>query len=148
MNPSIQFHYQSDQRFFFQHRNNLKKFLLVLFKKEGLSVEMVNYIFCSDNFLLNINQEFLHDDRFTDIITFLLSDNAHPIISDIYISVDRIMHNSKSLAVSVKEELHRVIFHGALHLCGYNDKTDKEKVIMRKKEDFYLSKYFVSREIN
>ena len=103
---------------------------------------MVNYIFCSDNFLLNINQEFLQDDRFTDIITFQLSDNAQPIISDIYISVDRIMHNSTSLAISFKEELHRLIFHGALHLCGYNDKTDKEKVIIRKKEDTYLSKYF------
>jgi len=142
MKPSIQFHYFSDRRFFFSRRKNLKQFLLGLFKKEGFSVEMVNYIFCSDNFLLNINQEFLQDDRFTDIITFQLSDNAQPIISDIYISVDRIMHNSKSLAISFKEELHRLIFHGALHLCGYNDKTVEEKVIIRKKEDSYLSKYF------
>ena len=142
MKPSIQFHYLSDQRFFFTRRKNLKQFLVGLFKKEGFSVEMVNYIFCSDNFLLNINQEFLQDDRFTDIITFQLSDNAQPIISDIYISVDRIMHNSKSLAISFKDELHRVIFHGALHLCGYNDKTDKEKIIIHKKEDAYLSKYF------
>ena len=142
MKPSIQFHYQSDERFLFPHRKNLKKFLLALFKKEGFSVEMVNYIFCSDNFLLNINQEFLQGDRFTDIITFQLSDNAQPIISDIYISVDRIMHNSQSLAISFKDELHRVIFHGALHLCGYNDKNLGERNKMTKREDFYLDKYF------
>ncbi len=144
MKPSIQFHYLFDQRFYFPRRKNLKKFLLLLFKKEGFLVNTINYIFCSDSFLLNINQRYLKQNSFTDIITFKLSDNGQPIISDIYISVDRILYNSKFLGVSLTNELHRVIFHGALHLCGFNDNNKKERIIIRKKEDFYLDQYLRS----
>ena len=144
MKPSIQFHYIFDKRFFFPHRKNLKKILLALFKKEECSIETVSYIFCSDAFLLIINQEFLKHNSFTDVITFQLSDQAQPIISDIYISVDRILYNSKFLGVSFTNELHRVIFHGALHLCGFNDNNKKERTIIRKKEDFYLDQYLRS----
>ena len=144
MKPSIQFHYLFDKGFYFPHRKNLKKFILILFKKEGFSVDTINYIFCSDSFLLKINQKFLKHNSFTDIITFQLSDNGQPIISDIYISVDRILYNSKFLGVSLTNELHRVIFHGALHLCGFNDNNKKERIIIRKKEDFYLDQYLRS----
>jgi len=146
MKPFIRFYYISDQKFFFSRRKELKKFLLTIFKKEGYSVETINYIFCSDSFLLKINQQFLKHNTLTDIITFQLSDKGDPIISDIYISIDRIIYNSRSLGIPFKDELHRVIFHGALHLCGYNDKTMDKKAIIRQKEDFYLSRYLVPRE--
>ena len=141
MKPSIQFHYLFDRGFYFPRRKNLKKFILILFNKEGFAVDTINYIFCSDSFLLKINQKFLKHNSFTDIITFQLSDNGQPIISDIYISVDRIKYNSKSFAISFKDELHRAIFHGALHLCGYEDKGLKEGDKMKEREDFYLGKY-------
>ncbi|MDQ3681707.1 MAG: rRNA maturation RNase YbeY [Bacteroidota bacterium] len=144
MKPSIQFHYLFDQRFYFPHRKNLKKFLLALFKKEGYSVDTVNYIFCSDAFLLDINLEFLKHDSFTDIISFKLSDENQSIIADIYISIEQVISNSKSLNIPFKNEFHRVMFHGVLHLCGYNDKTKEEKITIRKKEDFYLGQYFCS----
>ncbi len=146
MKPFIRFHYTSDQKFFFPQRKELKKFLLMIFKKEGYSVETISYIFCTDSFLLKINQQFLKHDALTDIITFQLSNRAHPIISDIYISIERIIYNSQLLGIPFKNELHRVIFHGALHLCGYNDETIEEKAIIRQKEHFYLSQYFVPRE--
>jgi len=80
-------------------------------------------------------------DFYTDIITFDLSE-SRAIIAEIYISIDRVKDNSISLGTSFKSELHRVIFHGALHLCGFRDKTKEEKGKMREKEDFFLKKYF------
>ncbi len=106
---------------------------------------MINYIFCSDTDLLKLNQQFLKHNTLTDILTFRLSSNGLPILSDIYISIERITNNSHELSISFKEELHRVIFHGALHLCGYDDKSEAEKIIIRQKEDYYLQRY-VSRE--
>ena len=79
-------------------------------------------------------------DFYTDIITFDLSE-SEDIIAEIYISIDRVRDNAKALGISFKSEIHRVIFHGALHLCGFGDKTKGEKTEMREKEDFYLQKY-------
>ena len=101
---------------------------------------MLNYVFCSDDRVLEINRQFLAHDFFTDIITFELSDNEYTN-GEIYISTDRVRDNAKALKVSVVAELHRVIFHGALHLCGYKDKTGKDEALMRKKEDEYLKRY-------
>lgn len=115
-----------------------------MFKKEGKRVESVNYIFVSDNALLEINKQFLKLDFYTDIITFDLSESAE-ITAEIYISVDRVRDNATLLGVSFKSELHRVIFHGALHLCGYGDKTKAQKAEMREKEDFYLQSYLKKR---
>lgn len=83
----------------------------------------------------------MNHDFYTDIITFDLSE-AEDIIAEIYISIDRVRDNAKALRTSFKSEIHRVIFHGALHLCGFGDKTKGEKAEMREKEDFYLLKYF------
>ena len=102
----------------------------------------LNYIFCSDKELLRINQEFLGHDFYTDIVTFELSETPGKIQGEIYISIDRVKENAKKLGVSFKSELHRVIFHGALHLCGYGDKTKSEKEEMRETEDYYLELYF------
>lgn len=103
-------------------------------------MDSINYIFCTDNALLKINRQFLNHDFYTDIITFDLSESTS-VRAEVYISVDRVKDNAQEIGVSFKSEVHRVIFHGALHLCGYKDKSKKEKEKMRRKEEFYLKKY-------
>jgi rRNA maturation RNase YbeY len=130
------------------NRNRLKLFLEKLFEKEGKKLMSLNYIFCTDKALLKINKEYLRHDYYTDIISFDLSDNPHEKTAEIYISVDRVRENAKSLGVSVQLEILRVIFHGALHICNYKDKTKREINLMRKMEDTYIKSYnmSVSRE--
>ena len=118
----------------------LKTFIESIFKKEKRKLSSIIYVFCSDKRLLEINRQFLNHDFYTDIITFDLS-GPGSIEAEIYISVDRVKGNAKNIGTSFKSELRRVIFHGVLHLCGYRDKTKAEKTEMRKKEEFYLSKY-------
>ena len=142
----IRFNYL-DRSFYLPARTELKLFILELFKKEGVSVADVNYIFCSDRYLLSINQSFLQHDTYTDIITFHYTPPDEAVESDIYISVDRVRENATAFKVPFKMELYRVAFHGALHLCGYKDKSAKEKREMRAKEDYYVGIY-VSRGTN
>lgn len=123
-------------------RKRLKKYLSGLFLRKKIRIEALRIVFCSDEYLLNINRQFLRHDDYTDIITFNLSPPGQPIDGEIYISTDRVRDNAKSLEISIKIELHRVIFHGALHLCGFNDKSQKEKKIMRLEEDRCLDGYF------
>ena len=111
-------------------------------KKEGFTIKAVNYIFCSDDYLLKINKVHLNHDTYTDIITFEYSECFEPVFSDIYISVERVRENSKVYNVFFTKELSRVILHGALHLCGYKDKSQKQIAEMRSKEELYLSKLF------
>lgn len=134
--------------FFFQgvrpnlkNRKKLKYFLDFLFANEGRHLNHLNYIFCTDKMLLKINRDYLNHNFYTDILTFSLS-SPELITGEIYISADRVKENAKTYEVDFQKELHRVIFHGALHLCGYNDKSSSEKEIMTKKENFYLRKYF------
>ena len=130
------------------HRTLLKRFIHGIFKSEKKLLEELKVIFCKDSYLLNINQEYLSHDDYTDIITFDLSENASPTIGEIYISLDRVKENAKIYRESWTRELHRVIFHGVLHLCGYKDKSPKNAREMKAKEEEYLQKYsqFVSRE--
>jgi probable rRNA maturation factor len=123
-------------------RTGLKRFIQLLFKTEGGQLKNLNYVFCSDEYLLNINKTHLHHNFYTDIITFDLSESPSERTGEIYISIDRVKDNAAQLGVSVKEELHRVIFHGALHLCGHKDKTAKHQKEMRAAEDRYLKLYF------
>ena len=123
-------------------RNRLKQFLKQLFTDEQQLLQSLTYIFCSDEYLLGINQEFLQHDDYTDIITFTLSKPSTPIEGEIYISIDRIKDNAQIHSVSTNTELHRVIFHGALHLCGFKDKTAPHKAKMTAGEDKYLALYF------
>lgn len=102
----------------------------------------LTYIFCSDKYLLEVNRTYLKHDYYTDIISFDLSGETKSVDGEIYISVDRVVENARKIGVSIKTEIHRVIFHGALHLCGYSDKTKYEKIGMRNKEEEYLDKYF------
>ena len=100
----------------------------------------LHYIFCTDEYLLKINQRFLKHDYYTDIITFDLSE-TNKIYGEVYISVDRLKENAAKYNTSSSDELHRLLFHGAIHLCGYKDKTVKEKRVMTEKEDVYLKLY-------
>ncbi|MEQ8925130.1 MAG: rRNA maturation RNase YbeY [Fulvivirga sp.] len=99
----------------------------------------LNYIFCSDEYLHSINVQYLNHDDYTDIITFDNSEEEHSIEGDIYISTERVNENAKAFNVSFQEELNRVMAHGLLHLLGYGDKTESQKIEMRKKEDACLS---------
>jgi len=125
-----------------KNTTTLKPFIELIFKKEKKSLDSINYIFCSDKAVLEINKKYLNHDFYTDVITFDLSQNNKAITAEVYISIERIRDNAKKLGTSIKSELHRVLFHAALHLCGYNDKRIKDKEIMRKKEDQLLTKYF------
>ncbi len=124
-------------------RTRLKEFLKKMTKTEGRLIASVDFIFCSDEYLLSINQTFLKHDDYTDIITFNLTPKGESsITSEIYISTERVKENAKLYSPSYKRELHRVIFHGVLHLCGYKDKNPAQQTIMRKKEEEYLNLYF------
>lgn len=110
--------------------------LFQIFEDYKQAVEYCIFIFCSDAYLLQINQQFLDHDFYTDIITFDYSDSQ--IEGEIYISTDRVQYNSEEENVSFSNELKRVLIHGCLHLCGLSDKTSSESKIMREKEDYYL----------
>ncbi|MDD2794130.1 MAG: rRNA maturation RNase YbeY [Sediminibacterium sp.] len=127
-----------DRPFVFQQKTPLKQFIESIFKKEKKQLAGLRYVFCSDDMLLDINRNFLQHDYFTDIISFGLSEKREPIEGEIYISIDRVKDNAQMLGVTFKEEILRVLFHGALHLCGYKDKTKSEIITMRAKEDQYL----------
>jgi rRNA maturation RNase YbeY len=107
---------------------------------EGFKLRELNFIFCSDNYLLSMNQEYLKHDTLTDIITFDNSENQREIVGDIFISLERIQENAQSFKVKTEDELHRVMIHGTLHLLGYADKGKEAKALMTDKEDLYLSK--------
>ena len=123
----------------FRLTGKLKSFLISIFKKENVSFERVTYIFCKDDYLLTLNQQYLNHDNFTDILTFTLSETASAIVSEIYISVERVRENSVLLKTKYQLEFFRVMIHGILHLCGYSDQTRKQKALIRKKENYYLS---------
>jgi probable rRNA maturation factor len=125
------------------NRTALKRYISLLFKKEGQRLTNLNIIFCSDDYLLEINKNHLQHNYFTDIITFNLTPpNQLKIEAELYISVDRVKDNARQLGQTYKKELHRVIFHGCLHLCGYKDKNSVQIKAMRAAEEKHLSKYF------
>ena len=123
-------------------RTTLKEFIVSILKREGKRPDQINYIFCDDAYLLKLNQEYLNHDTLTDIITFEYSGKSDPVLSDIYISIERVSANAVQFKTSFKAELHRVMFHGVLHLCGYKDKTPEQSAVMRNKEQQYLDSYF------
>ncbi len=137
---NIQFHFQKKAQL--QSRTQLKSFVQSIFKAEKKAFSSLDIIFCDDNFLLGINKAFLNHHYFTDVISFNLADKSKPVEGEIYISIDRVRENAAALNTSIKQELHRVIFHGILHFCGYKDKNNREQKQIRAKEDHYLGKYF------
>lgn len=131
-----------------KHKALVKTLIIGLFKEEGAALEQLSYIFCSDAYLLQINQQFLNHDTLTDVITFPLSEVGDPVYGEVYLSTDRIEENAKTFHVEYQNELLRVMIHGALHLCGYTDKSKAQQSQMREKEDYYLKQFNVSREAN
>lgn len=137
----IYFHYLIEP-FYLPNRSAIKKFLLSVFKYYSRPVESLNYIFCTDDYLLDLNKEYLHHNYYTDIITFELNPPKQPIQADIYISIERARHNAKAYGAPIIHETMRLLIHGALHLCGYKDKTEKEFKKMKALEELHLNQWF------
>ena len=117
-----------------------KAWLNEVAKQEGKKILELSYVFCSDEYLLQINQEYLNHDTLTDIVTFDNSEDPKKIEGDIFISIDRVKENGEKLGTS-ESELERVMVHGLLHLLGYKDKKKEDKALMTEKEDFYIKQY-------
>jgi len=120
-------------------KKKLRKWIMKTIQNEGGEYETINFIFTSDSYLHKINVDYLQHDTYTDIITFEYNEGDLPIISDIYISIDRCKENAKTYSIRLRDEIHRIIIHGVLHLLSYKDKTKKDKELMTSKEDYYLS---------
>jgi len=135
--PSIQF-FEENISYKLKNKKSVRQWIAETIQAEGFKLNHLNYIFCSDDYLLKINQQYLNHDTFTDIITFDNSSEKGVITGDIFISIERIRENARLFKNTVTDELHRVIVHGALHLLGYGDKTPAAKKKMTLKEDFYL----------
>ena len=143
MSMNISFN-KADKNATLGNRGALKAFIERALKREGLSIETLQYIFCSDKFLLDINKSYLKHDYYTDIISFDLSETKGKLIGEVYISIDRVKDNAKTHKSSMKEELLRVIFHGALHFCGFKDKKPADAKEMRTQEDKWIKSYLKS----
>jgi len=137
--PAIQF-FEEDITYTLKQKTAIRQWVTETITAEGYKLKELTYIFCSDSYLLQINQQYLNHDTYTDIITFDNSDIAKTIVGDIFISIDRIRENAIKFSHTEADELHRVIIHGALHLLGYKDKSPADKKKMTLKEDFYLNK--------
>jgi probable rRNA maturation factor len=137
--PAIHF-FEEGITYKLKHKIALRQWISQTIQAEGFKLKELTYIFCSDSYLLQINQQYLNHDTYTDIITFDNSDIEKVIVGDIFISIERIRENAMKFNITETDELHRVIIHGALHLLGYKDKTPVTKQKMTLKEDFYLNK--------
>lgn len=141
LKAKVEFH-THEVSFTLKNRIKLKSLIQSIFKQENGKSASLSYIFCSDEYILDINRHYLDHDYYTDIITFDLSESGDFIIGEVYISIDRVKENAKLNKSTFTNELHRVIFHGALHLAGQNDNTPEQSQQMSKKEDLYLLQYF------
>jgi rRNA maturation RNase YbeY len=142
---NIQF-FSEDIDFTLKNKEIIRKWISNTIKAEGFKKNgELNFIFCNDEYLLSINQQYLDHNTYTDIITFDNSNDEGIISGDIFISIERIKENASTFKVEEAYELHRVMIHGILHLCGYLDDKKEDKELMTKKEDFYLSKLPISQ---
>jgi probable rRNA maturation factor len=135
--PKINF-FTEDIKYTLKQKTKVKSWITATIAAEGYQLAELNFILCSDDYLLRINQDYLQHDDYTDVITFDNSEELKMIVGDIFISVDRIKENAKQFGADEWTELCRVIIHGTLHLLGYKDKTKAAKTKMTAKEDFYL----------
>lgn len=136
----ISFH-SADRTFYFNEKKKLKQWIIDYFNSEKKQLDSLSYIFCSDDYLLNINRQFLQHHYYTDIITFDLSETKDSVTGEVYISLDRVKDNAQQLQIPFKKELLRVMIHGVLHLCGYKDKSPFQQKQMRAKENEQLIKF-------
>ncbi|GDX52814.1 endoribonuclease YbeY [Bacteroidota bacterium] len=121
-----------------KNTKKLSEFIQLLAYSEEHEIGDLHYIFCTDSYLLNLNKQYLKHNTLTDIITFDYCVNDE-VSGDVFISIDRVKENASTFKQSFEKELHRVLFHGVLHLCGYKDKLPAHKKVMRSKEEFYLN---------
>jgi probable rRNA maturation factor len=135
---SVHFFY-NEVRFKLKNPRKVSSWIKRVVEKEGASIKEINYVFCSDSYLLTLNQGFLRHNTLTDIITFDNSEEQSVLEGEIYVSIERIKENAKGYEVPFEDELSRVMIHGVLHLLGYKDKKPSEKALMRKKEEACLS---------
>lgn len=131
--------FEEDIKVGLKNKNILKKWISFIANNEGFSINNLNYIFCSDAYLYSLNVQYLNHDTYTDIITFQYNGVDEELYSDMYISYERCLENALKIGVDSTSELHRLICHGLLHLCGYKDKSKVSKKLMTQKEDYYLS---------
>ncbi len=131
-------YYFEDTDFIFKRKTKNNKWLRLVAESEIRRIGSISIIFCSDNYILDVNQNYLHHDYFTDIITFDYCEGDR-LSGDLFISVDSVKENSIEYRTEFEEELNRVIVHGVLHLIGYDDHTEEDIAMMRKKENYYLS---------
>jgi len=133
------FFFEEDIKFKPKNKSALREWIKNTVAAEGYKLKELNYIFCSDSYLIDLNRQYLNHDTYTDIITFDNSETEGTIAGDIFISIERIRENAVKFSGNEADELHRVIIHGALHLLGYKDKAKADKELMTQKEDFYLA---------
>jgi rRNA maturation RNase YbeY len=130
--------FSEDTLFKPKQKAELRKWVNNCVMAEGFKIQEINFIFCTDDYLLEINKNYLDHDTYTDIITFDNGEQNGKVLGDIFISVDRINENAAKFGVSERDELHRVMIHGVLHLLGYTDKDHKTKAQMTDRENHYL----------
>lgn len=138
----IEFLYDSD--FSLKDSSKYADWISRVIKNEGCHIGDITYVFCDDEYLLSINQQYLKHDTYTDIITFDYT-NQKTLNADIFISIERVDDNAKTFNVKFKDEILRVMAHGVLHLCGFKDKTEKEKILMRAKENESIKMFHVEQ---
>lgn len=132
--------FSEDTDFKPKQKGKIRDWVKATAQSEGRATGELNFVFCSDAYLLTINKQYLNHHTLTDIITFDNAEQKHVLSGDVFISIDRVRDNATTYGVSEKDELHRVIIHGILHLCGYRDKSASDQEVMREREDFYLAR--------
>lgn len=131
-------YFNEDAGYRFRDKRLVARWIGQTIASEGMETGYISIIFCSDDYLLRINRQYLNHDYFTDIITFDCRD-GYTLSGDLFISVDTVRENAREFGIPFQEEIRRVVIHGILHLCGYKDKTEAEAKTMRMKENHYLS---------
>lgn len=138
MDHPIEF-YSEDLDFSLSNPEQVADWIASVIEQHEFELVGLTYIFCSDEYLHQMNVEYLDHDTLTDIITFDNADEEGTVEGDIFVSIDRVRDNAQTLGIPFEDELHRVLIHGVLHLLGFKDKTDEQEALMRKQEDSCLS---------
>lgn len=139
----ISFNYENE--FELQNENQIATWISAVILSENKKEGDINYIFCDDEYLLNLNEQYLDHDTLTDIISFDYS-VGNELHGDIFISIERVRENAQDFNVTFEEELKRVLVHGVLHYCGYKDKTEEDEQLMRSKEDEKIKMFHVEHK--
>jgi rRNA maturation RNase YbeY len=139
MPESIINYFMEEVKFQLEFPKKHNAWLMQVAKKEKFMIKNLNFVFCSDDYLLSINKQYLAHDYYTDIITFDQSEKDGIVTGDVFISIDRAYENANIFELDHITEVRRLLVHGLLHLVGYNDRTEGEKIVMTEKEDYYLS---------